>query len=196
MTWQVDEDGRLLTADQSRRWLHRVLADRVLVGQCWDVLDRIDKTNDLRPPLTWAACLLHRDGLMAEPDIWGSLNDGLRAWMIVLEDDEVSQVVAGIIDSAVAQYGQPSPVDDGGDLALWRWDKNRVCTKQEAAEHITDLVLSGKRQDILDRLAQADDDFKVMLAAESPSEELIRTVVADVVRRRLSETATRGGEWA
>jgi len=185
-TWTMDVGGVKFTADEARGWLHRVIADRDLVGEHWDRLVAIDKGLGLRPPLLWAALLSHRDGVMEDPALWESLNGGLRAWMVVLDDDEVRQLVSMIVDNAVAHYGQAIPDDDDGDWSLWSRDWGRVLTKSEAESEIVGYVLKGERQDMLDSLADWYDEVKVMLAAcplesDSATNELVRRVVHDVI---------------
>ncbi|WP_102810116.1 hypothetical protein [Mycobacterium sp. ENV421] len=198
----MDTGGAMLTADEAKAWLRSVLADRGLVGIHWDRLVAIDKGLGLHPPLIWAASLIHRDGIMAEPDLWASLHDGLRTQMIVLSDDELAGVVGMIIDNAVACYGQPAPDDDdGGVWSVWSRDLGRFLTKAEAVLHIARLVTSGDHQPILDRLARWDDSFKTMLAAiplesETATADLVLATVKGVVVRGYSETAQRGGEWS
>ena len=117
-TWSMDHDGVVLTADAARQWLHEVLADRDLIGVNWDHLVRIDKGLGIRPPLIWAAYLKHRDGIMEDREMWESLNDTLRAWMIVLGDDEVRQLVAMIVENAVAHYREAMPDDDATERCM------------------------------------------------------------------------------
>ncbi len=193
MTWTMDRDGVMLTASEAREWLHEVIADRDLVGQYWDHFARLDKGLKLPVPLTWAACLAHRDGLMAEPDIWQSLNNGLRLQMVLLDEHEIGPLVAEIVNSAVAHYGEPTPDDDDG---WWITANGRPLSKDEAEQAIIRLVITGERQDILDQLADWDDDFKVMLAAcplesDPATMELVRSVVKDVVAKEYYEGAGR-----
>lgn len=194
--WTMDRDGVMLTADQARRWLREVIADRDLVGAHWDSLLHIDKGLGIRPPLLWAAYLKHRDGIMEDRELWESLSDGLRAWMAVLGEDEVSQLVAMVIEKAIAHYGEsvPDDDDDEGDWFLMARDQGRALTKAEAESVIIDLVITGDRQDILDRLADWNDDFKVMLGAcplesETATKELVRAVVKAVVAQEYCERA-------
>jgi hypothetical protein len=190
----------VLTADQAREWLRKVLADRDLVGQYWEPLVRLDTGLKLRPPLIWAAYLAHRDGIMAEPDVWALLNDGLRLQMVMLDDGEVDQLVDMIVGTAIAHYGQPVPDDDDGDWTLRDRDSGRFLTKDEAVERIIGHVIAGDRQDILDTLAGWDDSFKTMSAAvplesETATRELVRSVVKDIVAQGYSEAAS-GGDWS
>jgi hypothetical protein len=184
----MDHGGAMLTAEQARRWLHEVLPERDLVGMHFDRLASIDKGLGLRPPLLWAAILAQRDGVMDDPELWGSLNDRLRAWMIVLSDDERDQLVSLIIDNAIAHYQIPDDDDDPGEWWLWDRDNRRVLTRSEAERALIDYVLKGERQDLLDRLAEMNDDIKVMLAAvplesEASTLELVSAVVKDVVAK-------------
>ncbi len=199
MAWNMDIEGRVLTADEAREWLRKVIADRDLAGQYWDHLVRIDRGLKLPVPLRWAAYLAHRDGIMAEPDLWASVNDGLRLQMVLLDDGELRQVVNMIIDSAIETYGKPDE-GDGGDWSLRAKDTGRCLTKSEAVERIIGHVRTGDRPDLLACLADDFDDFKVMLAAvplasEPATEELVRRVVKDVVAQGYSETVTQWDDW-
>jgi hypothetical protein len=204
-TWSMDRDGVVLTADSARQWLHEVLADRDQVGVHWDDLVGIDKGLGIRPPLIWAAYLKHRDGIMEVRELWDSLNDGLRAWMVVLDDDEIGQLINMIVDDAIMHYQVPvtaNPRDrfrqafdlgEGqGDWCLWNRELGRPFTKAEAERAVVQFVMNGERQDILDRLAEWNDDLKTMLAAipldsEPATMELVRTVVKDIVEKEYYE---------
>lgn len=193
MTWSMDQGDQLFTADEARRFLHDVLPDRDLVGKYWDHLVRIDKAIGIRPPLTWGACLAQRDGVMQDRELWESLNDTLRAWMVVLDDNEIDALVAMIVENAVAHYALPDD-DDDGDWSLRARDTGRVLTKAEAVPTIIHWVINGERQEILERLADWSDEFKTMLAAiplqsESATLELVRTVVKEVVADQYCEKA-------
>ncbi len=199
MTWTMDQDGTMLTAEEARAWLRKVVVDRHLAGQYWDQLVRLDRGLDLPVPLRWVVCLAQRDGIMAEPEIWESLNDALRLQMVLLDDGELRQVVNMIIDSAIESYAKPDD-DDGGDWSLWDRGLGRPLTKDEAVQRIVGHVIAGDRPDLLDRLADWFDDFKTMLAAyplesQPATTELLRSVVKDVVNQGYSETMARGGDW-
>jgi hypothetical protein len=189
-TWNMDMGGAVLPTDEARRWLHKVIADRYLVGDYLEHLKRIDKIG-LRPPLMWAAYLKHRDGIMADPELWGSLNDGLRAWMIVPSDNEIDELVSMIIENALVHYREAmQDNDDDGDFSLLV--RGRVLTKGEAERAIIDLILTGNRQDLLDGLAELNDSFKTMLAAvplesEDATRQLVCTVVKGVVAAEYCE---------
>jgi hypothetical protein len=191
-TWSTDRDGRMLTADEARQHLAKIIADRDLVGANWGDLVRIDKALRLRPPLTYAAFIKHRDSIMEDPEMWGSLHDTLRAWMILLNDDQVNQLVAMIVEGAIEHYRQMPDDDEDGDWWLWDRDNRRVLTKVEAERALIEYVMKGDRQDLLDRLADLNDSFRTMLLAvplesEAATSDLVRTVVKDVVAKEYWE---------
>lgn len=112
ITWNMNSgrgpgDGPIMSPNEARDWLTRVLDDRDLAGEYWDQLVHVSDALGVRPTLPMVAYLNHLDELQADAEVWAAVPASLRRWLTLFDgSDDIESITDAVIGAVMSRYDE------------------------------------------------------------------------------------------
>lgn len=102
--WNLESRSKgILTADEAREQLERMLSNLSLLRWHSDLLDELNEDVYTIVPLKVVGYMVCRDQLIGTP-LWNELTDEIKCQVICTDDESIEMLLGAVLQGMMAEY--------------------------------------------------------------------------------------------